>query len=178
MSGLAWARHCEAYEVLPRPHIYFIRQKSSTKQITTEAPKPMNQVPTGSYNRILRYTGCLTLSDLAKSPWLQLNGSHKNSIIHTSNLRATHATLQPRRYKPIEGLSSVFPNGGLFTPNANGVGTSTTTHMLLLQCKKGDLVLLMEHILILYNMSDLLMAEINFSVVYFVGAMLKLLNVI
>jgi hypothetical protein len=100
---------------------------STAQQVMAEASKPMNQVPTRRYNWILPYTGCLTLSDLAKSPWLQLNGSHKNSIIHTSNLHATHATLQPSRYNPIGGLSSVFPNGGLLTPNANGVGTSITT---------------------------------------------------
>jgi hypothetical protein len=97
---------------------------STAQQGMAEPSMPMNQVPAEGYDGILpNYTGCFSISDLARS--LQLNGSHQN-IIHTSNLRAKHATLQPPNYNQVGGLSSLFPYANLLSCSANGVGTSTT----------------------------------------------------
>jgi hypothetical protein len=92
---------------------------------TTNAYEPGANVTEG-YNQILPYTGCFSISDLPRYPWIQLNGSHQN-VIHTSNLRANHATLQAtNNHNQIGGLRSQFPNGNLLSSSAIGVDTSTT----------------------------------------------------
>jgi hypothetical protein len=98
---------------------------STAQQGMAEPPMHMNQVPTEGYNRILPYTGCFSISDLARSLWIQLNGSHQN-VIHTSNLHANHATLQPTNHNQVGGFMSPFPKGNLLSSSANGVETSIT----------------------------------------------------
>jgi hypothetical protein len=99
---------------------------STAQQGMAEPPMPMNQVPTEGYNRILPYTGCFSISDLARSPWIQFNGSHEN-VIPISNLCPNHANLQPTNHNQVGGLRSPFPDGGNFlSSSANGIDTSTT----------------------------------------------------
>ncbi|PAN24654.1 hypothetical protein PAHAL_4G242200 [Panicum hallii] len=87
-------------------------------QAPRSAQQAMPQVPTNRYSQILPYSGSIIMSELARSPWVQLNG-HSQHLINIPNMqRHTLVT-------PIEGSSS-STSGVIMTPNYNEIGYRTT----------------------------------------------------